>query len=257
MYRCGQRQGRSIRHQRSVFIPLVTMPILFAHFVVPRGSDSRSLLTASFRSLLRTYVLSPRNDPPSQALLALLSSPRVRLIDLSCLDDSSGTTLLHEATRRKDLRLIELAVRAGADVFIRDRKGRPVQEVAGKDDKMRVFLRQCEYNPLFLFSVYSSTAVANNDTTLINDSHVSGPPTLKGYLNKYTNVARGYSTRWFVLKDGVLSCTLLCLSRTTLRSFTENIRLSSPGGRTSCKSWFHLDENSSFASSIWRREVSF
>jgi hypothetical protein len=74
----------------------------------------------------------------------------VRLIDLSCLDDASGTTLLHEATRRKDLRLIELAVRAGADVFLRDRKGRPVQEVAGKDDKMRVFLRQCEHNPLFL-----------------------------------------------------------------------------------------------------------
>lgn len=71
-------------------------------------------------------------------------------------------------------------------------------------------------------SVYSSTAVANNDTTLINDSHLTGPPTLRGYLNKYTNVARGYSTRWFVLKDGVLSCTLLCFSRTTLRSFTEN-----------------------------------
>ena len=114
------------------------------------GSDSRSLLTASYRSLLRTYVLSQRNDQPSQALLTLLSSPRVRLIELSCLDDASGTTLLHEATRRKDLRLIELAVRAGADVFVRDRKGRPVQEVAGKDDKMRVFLRQCEYNPLFL-----------------------------------------------------------------------------------------------------------
>ena len=32
------------------------------------------------------------------------------------------------------------------------------------------------------------------------------PPELKGYLNKYTNVAKGYNTRWFVLKDGVLSC---------------------------------------------------
>jgi hypothetical protein len=53
-------------------------------------------------------------------------------------------------------------------------------------------------------------AVANNDTTLLNnDGPISGPPTLKGYLNKYTNVARGYGTRWFVLKDGVLSCTSL------------------------------------------------
>ena len=31
-------------------------------------------------------------------------------------------------------------------------------------------------------------------------------PTLRGYLNKYTNVAKGYNTRWFVMKDGVLSC---------------------------------------------------
>ncbi|KAI9513276.1 Oxysterol-binding protein-domain-containing protein [Russula earlei] len=157
--------------------------------VISAINDSRSLLNASYRSLLRTYILSPRNDPPSDILIAVISSPRARLIDLSYLDDASGTTLLHEATRRKDLRLIELAVRAGADVFIRDRKGRSVQDVAGKDDKVRVFLRQ----------------FANNDTTLINDGLVSGPPTLKGYLNKYTNVARGYSTRWFVLKDGVLS----------------------------------------------------
>ncbi|KAI0254825.1 Oxysterol-binding protein-domain-containing protein [Lactifluus subvellereus] len=153
-------------------------------------NDSRSLLTASYRSLLRSYILSPRADPPPSVLIALLSSPRARLVDLSYLDDASGTTLLHEATRRKDLRLVELAVQAGADVFIRDRRGRPVQEVVvGKDDRMRVFLRQ----------------FANNDTTLINDGPITGPPTLKGYLNKYTNVARGYGTRWFVLQDGCLS----------------------------------------------------
>lgn len=152
-------------------------------------NDSRALLTASYRSLLRTYILSSRDVPPSPSLLSLLSSPRARLLDLSYLDDASGTTLLHEATRRKDIRLVELAVRAGADVFVRDRGGRPVQEVVGKDDKMRVFLRQ----------------YANNNTTLITDNLIVGPPALKGYLNKYTNVARGYSTRWFVLKDGVLS----------------------------------------------------
>jgi ankyrin repeat protein len=149
MHRCGQRQGRAICHQWSVLLHLILTPILLAH---ASRSDSRSLLTASYRSLLRTYILSPRNGPPSQMLIDLLSSPRARLLDLSCLDDASGTTLLHEATRRKDLRLIELAVRAGADVFIRDRKGRPVQEVAGKDDNMRVFLRQCGYNLLFSFA---------------------------------------------------------------------------------------------------------
>lgn len=49
---------------------------------------------------------------------------------------------------------------------------------------------------------------ANQDTTLI-DTPSSEPPALKGYLNKYTNVARGYGTRWFVLKDGVLSCRFI------------------------------------------------
>ena len=50
--------------------------------------------------------------------------------------------------------------------------------------------------------------VTNRDTTLIEQPPQAAlePPELKGYLNKYANVAKGYSTRWFVLKDGVLSC---------------------------------------------------
>ncbi|KZV69891.1 hypothetical protein PENSPDRAFT_608176 [Peniophora sp. CONT] len=151
--------------------------------------DSRSFLTASFRSQLRTYILSaPSAQPPAQ-LVIILSSPRARLLNLSYLDDDSGTTLLHEASRRKDASLVELAMRGGADIFVRDRRGRTVQDVVGKDDKMRAFLRQ----------------FARRDTTLIEDGRPSGPPELKGYLNKYTNVARGWGTRWFVLKDGVLS----------------------------------------------------
>jgi len=53
-------------------------------------------------------------------------------------------------------------------------------------------------------------AVANHDKTLIpNLTPLTEPPVLKGYLNKYTNVAKGYNTRWFVLKNGVLSCMFL------------------------------------------------
>lgn len=48
--------------------------------------------------------------------------------------------------------------------------------------------------------------VTNQDKTLLS-APPSGPPELKGYLNKYTNVAKGYNTRYFVLKDGILSCT--------------------------------------------------
>ncbi|KAF5319842.1 hypothetical protein D9611_012886 [Ephemerocybe angulata] len=152
--------------------------------------DSRSFLNASYRSLLHSYILSPLSDPPSPQLLKLLESPRVKYVDLSYLDNDSGTSLLHEAARRKDLRLIELAVRAGADVFLRNRRGKTAQESVGKDDRVKVFLRQ----------------FANHDKTLIpNNTPLTEPPTLKGYLNKYTNVAKGYNTRWFVLQQGVLS----------------------------------------------------
>jgi len=108
-------------------------------------TDSRSFLTATYRSLLHSYILSPLNDPLPPELLALLSSPRIKHVDLSYLDEDSGSSLLHEAARRKDLRLIELAVRAGADVFVRDRKGKMASEsVSGKDERVKVFLRQCE-----------------------------------------------------------------------------------------------------------------
>ena len=107
---------------------------------------SYQISNASYRSLLRIYILSPLSSLPSStshALIQLLESPRVAFLDLSYLDDDSGTSLLHEAARRKDLRLIELTVRAGADVFVRNRKGKMAHEGAGRDDRVKVFLRQC------------------------------------------------------------------------------------------------------------------
>lgn len=137
MLGCGKGQGRRPRNQGYVYCS--------SHSAPPHAAlDSRTLLNASYRSLLRTYILSPPNERPPDALVALLSSPRIRLVDLSYLDDSTGTTLLHEAARRRDLRMVELAVRAGADVFVRDRKGRAVTDGLSKDNRVRVFLRQCK-----------------------------------------------------------------------------------------------------------------
>ncbi|KAF7368671.1 Oxysterol-binding protein [Mycena venus] len=154
--------------------------------------DSRAFLNASYRSLLRSYILSPfpsnssasaaaspvpapvqlaggsplihagagaayqagQAGQPPPALLALLSSPRAKHLDLAYLDDASGRALLHEAARRRDLRLLELAVRAGADVFVRDRRGKlPGQGSGGStgtviskggkgEGEVKAFLRQ-------------------------------------------------------------------------------------------------------------------
>lgn len=111
------------------------------------SADSQSFLNASYRSLLHSYALSPLNAPPNQSLVSLLESPRAKGIDFSYLDDTTGTSLLHEAARRKDLRLIDLVVRAGADVFVRDRRGKMAYDGFGKDDRVRVFLRQCKFLP--------------------------------------------------------------------------------------------------------------
>ena len=122
----------------------------------PSNLGSRSVLDASYRSLLRSYIDSPSQTTHkspnsnfqnfSKPLTDFLSSPRIKHVDLNYIDDESGTTLLHEAAKRKDLSLLELAIRAGGDVFVRDRKGRPVYDASGtgKDDQVRVFLRQCE-----------------------------------------------------------------------------------------------------------------
>ena len=64
--------------------------------------------------------------------------------------------------------------------------------------------------------------VTNQDTSLVEppSQSVLEPPELKGYLNKYANVAKGYSVRWFVLKNGVLSCTL-CLGLVKITRFIQ------------------------------------
>jgi hypothetical protein len=66
-------------------------------------TDSRSLLTVTYRSLLHSYIFSPLNDPLPSELLTLLSSPRIKHVDLSYLDEDSGSSLLHKAAHRKDV----------------------------------------------------------------------------------------------------------------------------------------------------------
>lgn len=147
---------------------------------------SRAQLQVKYLELLTAYE---QDLPGADAKIHhLLDLPRYPVIDLNA-QSANGSTLLHEAVKRKDTRMIQTAVRKGADVYARDRCGKRVNDVT-KDEKVKALLRQLH----------------NADAARASQPSNSGqPPSFKGYLGKWTNIAHGYKTRWFVLHDGILS----------------------------------------------------
>jgi ankyrin repeat protein len=113
----------------------------------------------------------------------------------------SGGTLLHQAAKNKDLKLIQLLLLNGADPFRRDRKGKLPQDIT-KDDKTKAILKK---------SPAAAAAQRGIQEKAIVGSHASDRSAgkesreMKGYLKKWTNYTSGYKLRWFVLEDGVLS----------------------------------------------------
>ncbi|WWD19523.1 hypothetical protein CI109_103984 [Kwoniella shandongensis] len=152
--------------------------------------DSRSQMQMKYLARLAGYVSSPLSSvEESLGMIDFLEGPRTGILNLSALDEHSGTSLLHEAARRRDLRLVELAVKRGADVFVRDKRGRRVLDgEKGADERIKVFLRQF-----------------NNQDSLIQGKSDGRPPDLRGFLSKWVNYRSGWRTRWFVLENGVLS----------------------------------------------------
>ena len=84
-----------------------------------------------------------------EALEQILGDSRVRsLLDVNgpelateSATTENGGTLLHEAARKKDLKLAQLLLLNGADPFRRDRKGKLPQDVT-KDDRTRAILKK-------------------------------------------------------------------------------------------------------------------
>ncbi|EPQ29271.1 uncharacterized protein PFL1_03026 [Pseudozyma flocculosa PF-1] len=146
---------------------------------------SRAQLNAHYVELLDAYE---KGSPDAeQRLYTLLDKPRSSAIDLNA-KSVGGTTLLHEAVRRNHTRMIETAVRKGADVFARDRRGKRVNDMT-RDEKVKALLRQ----------------LTNADAARQSQGIPGQPPSFKGYMGKWTNIASGYKTRWFVLENGILS----------------------------------------------------
>lgn len=121
----------------------------------------------------------------------------------------SGGTLLHEAARRKNSRLIQVLLMHGADPFRRDRKGKLPQDVT-KDEVTRSMLKRSPAAVAAQRGIQEKAVLGS--TTQGAATATPGDPLagreareMKGYLKKWTNYRKGYQLRWFVLEDGVLS----------------------------------------------------
>jgi hypothetical protein len=100
---------------------------------------SRAQFNSTFIDLLTGYL----NGDSCEQLLAWVNRRRARCIDFSVKvpSGSHGTTVLHEAARRKDQALLQACHDQGADLLVRDAKGRAPTDFA-KDDKIRAWFRQ-------------------------------------------------------------------------------------------------------------------
>ncbi|KAL2366076.1 hypothetical protein RJZ56_000916 [Blastomyces dermatitidis] len=154
-----------------------------------------------------------------EKLERLLVEPRVEgVLDLNSLDlvtdratVISGGTLLHEAARKKDTKLIQILLMHGADPFRRDRKGKLPQDVT-KDDRTRAIVKK---SPAAVIAqrgiqekaILGSSGAQGGGRPGSGETVLGGKDAreMKGYLKKWTNYTSGYKLRWFVLEDGVMS----------------------------------------------------
>ncbi|KAI9795514.1 MAG: hypothetical protein M1833_006985 [Piccolia ochrophora] len=154
-----------------------------------------------------------------EALEALLMEPRIQaVLDINGTEltadantNESGGTLLHEAARKRDIRLIEILLLNGADPFRRDRKGKLPQDVT-KDDKTRAVLKRSPAAAAAQRGIQEKAVLGNAASQAMaltgsGDNALAGKEgrEMKGYLKKWTNYTSGYKLRFFVLEDGVLS----------------------------------------------------
>lgn len=119
----------------------------------------------------------------------------------------SGGCLLHEAARKRDVKLAQILLLNGADPFQRDRKGRLPQDVT-KDDRTRAILKKSPAAAAAQRSIQEKTVLGDGATALPTAEGGPGGKEsreMKGYLRKWTNYTSGFKLRWFVLEDGVLS----------------------------------------------------
>lgn len=152
-----------------------------------------------------------------EALSQVLEEPRFKtVLDINSTEFVSdpitvqaGGTLLHEAARRKNTKLIQVLLLHGADPFRRDRKGKLPQNVTS-DEATKAMLKKSPAAVAAQRGIQEKAVLGSAAQGAA--SSAPGDPLagreareMKGYLKKWTNYRKGYQLRWFVLEDGVLS----------------------------------------------------
>ena len=170
---------------------------------------SRSLYTEKKIKEIQALVARQRYDD----LEKLLEDSHVEAsVDVNsgelALDPSTmqaGGTLLHDAARNKDHKLIQLLLMHGADPFRRDRRGKLPQDVT-KDDRTKAILKKSPAAAAAQRGIQEK-AVLGSSNAQPTDGTPGGKDAreMKGYLKKWTNYTSGWKLRWFVLEDGVMS----------------------------------------------------
>lgn len=146
--------------------------------------EDRANFVERASNLFQQYVA----DSNYVGIQSLFQDPRAAaLVNINHINPTTGATLLHDVTRKKDLDMVQFCLDHGADLAIRDRKGKLPADLI-KDEKIKSLLKQ-----------------GAPATSLVITSLPNQPPMLKGYLHKWTNYAGGYKSRWFVLENGMLS----------------------------------------------------
>ena len=197
-------------YQSQTALDLARSPDIFQQLQL-----ARSIFVDSQVKMVQQLVAKGSYDQ----LEKLIVDPRVRSnVDLNGselatdpLVAEAGGTLLHEAAKKRDVKLAQILLLNGADPFKRDRKGKLPQDYT-KDDKTRAILKKSPAAAAAQRGVQEK-AILGTGASPISQGVGGGDPALaskearemKGYLKKWTNYTNGWKLRFFVLEDGVLS----------------------------------------------------
>ncbi|PVU98935.1 hypothetical protein BB559_001154 [Furculomyces boomerangus] len=132
----------------------------------------------------KLFSMAIQNDV--QGLKTLMNDETLQpKINLMARDTLDGKTILHIAAQKNNIDLAIWAIQHGVDLFATDYDDKMAYSYI-KDDRMQ--------------EVFDQAPLANNFGIISENA-----PRYSGMLEKWTNYAGGWKSRWFDLESGVLS----------------------------------------------------